>query len=329
MPAEIGEYNGQVTMAYQGATPWHQLGHRMTGTPDVAAALAAANMEWEVATQPLFLKDGREVDSAQAVVRDDGAILGTVGSQFHPIQNSDAFGVLSDACAEHGVTIEAAGALGTGARTWMLAKMPESIEPVPLDRINGYFLICNGHDGSLAYGARPTPIRVICQNTLNTALRHGKDVIRIRHTKSAKDRITEARRLVTGMVAALTEAGETFAALAARQMTPTEVADYVAKVIPNPTPEEAIAPILADRRRTMAALVWGGKGAALAGSKSDGSTTAWAAYNAVVEYFDHVRPAEAKSDSGTRNANESAIFGGNQAIKVTALKTARELVAAA
>lgn len=328
MAHNLASIGGSVMMAYQGETPWHKLGTRMGGTSDVAAALKAARLDWTVGLEPMFLADGRPVDDARAVIRqtDPSVILGSVGTMFAPVQNAEAFEPLADACRDFGVTIESAGALGNGARTWMLAKLPEAIEVTPGDCVNGYFLIVNGHDGSTAYGARPTPIRVVCQNTLSAALGSGVDMIRIRHTRNADQRLAEAKRLIERMLGAMRETGDTFRTLADRRMTPADVAAYVAEVLPAPA-DEPISDTLKARRKNVAALVWCGKGADLAGSDSYGST-AWAAYNAVCEYFDHVRPAEAKSAAGMANANESAIFGGNAAIKLLALKRARALVAA-
>lgn len=321
-------------MAYQGATPWHQLGTRLDVGAGVEAALVAARLNWTVGLQPLYrLVAGpggamvpTVIEDRRAVVRDDGPYLGSVGSQFSPIQNADAFGVLGDACRDFGVTIEAAGGLGQGERCWMLARLPETITVTEGDTVNGYFLILNGHDGSTAYGARPTPIRVVCQNTLNAAMADGVDMIRIRHTKAADARLSEAKRLIDRMIGAMRETGDTFRALAERRMTPADIAAYVDAVFPLPK-DEPVSDTLAARRKNVAALVWAGKGADLAGSDSYGST-AWAAYNAVCEYFDHVRPAEASSIAGTTRANESALFGGNAALKLLALRKARQLVAA-
>jgi phage/plasmid-like protein (TIGR03299 family) len=322
----LATINGRVSMAYQGSTPWHNLGTRMASTADVDQALTAANLDWTVRLDPMFLGDGREVPERRAVVRDgDRAILGTVGNQYTTIQNRAATDILRDACADFGVTIESAGALGNGARCFMLAKLPMSVQPVPGDIVAGYFLLGWGHDGGISHNGRPTPIRVVCQNTLTMAMSDGVDMIRIRHTASAAQRLGEAKRLIDGLIGAMKATGDTFTQLAERRMTPADVATYIERVFPSPDGAD-VSPVLKSRRNTVAALVWAGKGAELAGSDASG-TTAWGAYNAVTEYFDHVRPAEAKSLAGTRSANESAIFGQNAVIKVQALKIARQLVA--
>jgi phage/plasmid-like protein (TIGR03299 family) len=329
MAHNLATINGRIAMAYQGVAPWHELGIRMSGTADVQTALTAANLDWRVNLESVFLQDGRQVPDRFATIREgDRAILGTVGPSYTPLWNADAFGVLDGACRDHGVTIESAGALGNGSRVWMLAKMQGTIEPVAGDRINGYFLINTGHDGTLAYGARLTPIRVVCQNTLNAALSNGKDWISIRHTKSSTDKIVEAGRMISQLTAALAATGKTYGDLAHRTLTPAEIAQYIESVIPTPENEPPTATIRG-RRDQIAALVFAGVGSDLANQDCrPGTASAWSAYNAVCEYWDHVRPAEAKSVSARQAANESAIFGGNAQIKIKALQVARQLVAA-
>lgn len=59
-----------------------------------------------------------------------------------------------------------------------------------------------------------------------------------------------------------------------------------------------------------------------------GSLSAWGLVNAVTEYWDHVRPAEAGTASAKASAAKSAIFGEAYEVKTQALIIARELVAA-
>jgi phage/plasmid-like protein (TIGR03299 family) len=336
MSHNLATINGRVSMAYQGETPWHGLGTRVPSMTSVEQALHAANLNWNVGLRPMFYQNAAgefiESEFRRSVIRDvDGIELGTVGEGYHTVQNSEAFEILQPACEQFGVTIESAGAIKNGARVWMLAKMPEDIEPVPGDLIKSYFLVLTGHDGTLSRHAKFTPVRVVCKNTLNaaTGLGSGKKVedaiFTVRHSKSSGDRLKEFERMFTDMVAAANATGETFAQLADRKMTAVDVANYIESVFPNPDPKKDVSTILANRRQTVARLVWEGKGAALAGADANGAT-AWAAYNAVTEYFDHVRPAEAGSESARAKANESAIFGAGADLKLLALRKAAELV---
>jgi len=329
MAHNLATINGRIAMAYQGETPWHKLGTRLSNTADVAEAMRVASLDWAVTLEQLQTADGRKVER-NAVIRESGSrpILGTVGPDWTPIQNLDAFAPLQDACIEHGVTIAAAGALGNGSRTWMLAQMPETVSPLPGDTVKGYFLIANGHDGSLAYSARLTPIRVVCQNTLTAATDGKKAFVTLRHTSRVEQRLEESRRMIGQMMDAMKAAGDTFASLARTDMNAQDVADYISRVFPMPAGDPKNDTITS-RRKTVAALVYHGVGAELAGSNSTtGATTAWAAYNAITEYFDHVRPAEAGTQSAKNAANVSATFGANLTTKIAALQAARQFAIA-
>jgi len=130
------------------------------------------------------------------------------------------------------------------------------------------------------------------------------------------------------MMTAMEQTGATFAQLARQRMTPAQVASYIETVLPADQPDGQVSDTLKARRQTIAHLTWSGMGAEMAGSDQHGSTL-WAAYNAITEYVDHVRPAEAKSASAKRTANESALFGANAALKVLALQVARRQLVAA
>jgi phage/plasmid-like protein (TIGR03299 family) len=333
MAHNLANINGGVAMAYQGETPWHQLGQRMTAeqAANLDAVLKAANLDYTVALEPMYLGDRRIVPNRKAVVRDGQAILGTVSNVYQPIQNRDAFGLFEGAMAEFGMTVEAAGALGEGERAWMLFKLPTDIEVVDGDRVNGYGLAVTSHDTSGLLEFRPTPIRVVCQNTLNAALGPVKGrtkgrVFGIQHLGDVAAKITDARQLVVDVIEAMKATGDTFTAMAKRKMTAAEVIAYVESVFPEKANGE-ISKQLEERRKTVADLVWSGVGAKMAGSSKRG-TNAWACYNAVTEYFDHVATGKASEGSARMKANVSAMFGTGADLKLLALQQAERLVAA-
>ena len=212
----------------------------------------------------------------------------------------------------------------------MLFKLPTDVTPVPGDKVRGYGVALTGHNGSTATEFRPTPIRVVCQNTLNAAVggggRKGR-VFSISHIGNVARAADAAAKVVSLAIEAMQETGETFAQLADRQMTTVEVIAYIEKVFPAAV-DGKVSTQLERRRGDVAELVWSGSGAELAGSDKHG-TTAWAAYNAVTEYFDHVAPGHAKTDTATTNANRSALFGNAFNIKADALRQAEQLLVAA
>jgi phage/plasmid-like protein (TIGR03299 family) len=324
MPAAIAELNGKAMMAYQGEMPWHKLGTKCDSLKSVDDALKAASLDWHVRLQKLYYmgpdKKPLLVPTRRAVVRGvDHALLATVGSDYELVQNSEAFAILQPACKELGVTIETAGALGKGDRVWMLGKLPKSFHPVHGDRVDGYFLVLTGHNGWTSLTARPTPVRVVCANTLALAVSGSDAIVNLRHTKSGAAQLDEAAEMVTKLVKTLRETNETFAQLAARKMSPTELREYVNRVLG--IDDNAKAAVQTSRRDRILELAANGKGVEFAPS------TAWAAFNAVTEYVDHVRPAEAKVERTIMQANQSALFGTNAKLKARALTMARQLAA--
>jgi phage/plasmid-like protein (TIGR03299 family) len=326
MAHDLASLMDRVSMSYQGEPPWHALGTPMEGNPDVPAALEAASLNWQVELQDMFLKNGTKVPRKRAVVRDvDQRILATVGSDYVALQNSEAFGVLQPACEQFGCTIESAGALGLGERIWMLAKLPQSTEVVNGDHVDGYFLVTSGHNGKIRYRARPTPVRVVCANTLAMAQSSGKDLINLIHSKNTKDQLSLVEGLVTSMVAALKITGETFSRMAEKKITYNELKFFIADSLGVDEDElddlEDDNPALFQRYEKMVDLAQNGRGAEFA------PRTLWSAFNGITEFVDHVQPGLARSTKSIDAANRSAVFGKNAKLKQRALQLAKRMVA--
>jgi phage/plasmid-like protein (TIGR03299 family) len=315
----------EVMMAYQGQTPWHMSGNAVPeGSPAVKSVplfLEAAGLDWEVQLKSMFYRHGDKsikVPSRRAVVRNtDGKLLATVGAGYEPFQNRDAMMVLQPACDRFGVEIETAGALGKGDRVWMLAKLPKSIEPIPGDVIDNYLMVLTGHNGWTAYSARFTQVRVVCQNTINLALRDDA-MVKLRHVASEVDRLTQVADIITGFLEVAKSTAASYQKLAAHKLSEAEIKTYIETALDL----DYDNPVAARRRdRVFELATKTGKGVELAPG------TAWSAFNAITEYIDHVRPAEAKAPRTIKNANQSALFGANAKLKARALVLANKIAA--
>ena len=157
------------TMFYVREKPWHGLGTLVMEAPASADALVWAGLDWRVIQKEVRTEDGDWIAGYKANVRStDGSVLGIVSDRYKVVQNEDAFRFTDELLGE-GVTYETAGSLQYGRKVWMLARMPQRYI-IAGDEIEPYLVIMNSHDGSSGVKVAMTPIRVVCQNTLNLAL---------------------------------------------------------------------------------------------------------------------------------------------------------------
>lgn len=185
MPANVE------TMMYVREKPWHGLGTLVAEAPTSADALRFAGLDWTVRQEPVFNARGGIVKGYKANVRDtDGSVLGIVGDRYKVVQNADAFNFTDDLIGGD-VRYETAGSLRDGKQIWLLAKMPE--RKIAGDAVEPYLCFTNSHDGSGGLKVCMTPIRVVCNNTLNLALGSAKRVWSMRHTENIHERLEEAR----------------------------------------------------------------------------------------------------------------------------------------
>jgi len=191
---------------------WHGLGQIIEDYPTSAEAIKFANLDYTVEKRKLFTFDNQnktakedtaikipeiEVPNFYATVRTDiETVLGVVGKDYEVVQNIDAFSFFDAIVGGDGIQYETAGALGKGERIFITAKLPDYIKVGNNDLIERYLFLTTSHDGFGSITAAFTPVRIVCNNTLNAALRNHSNAFKIRHTANAKDRLEEAHKLM-------------------------------------------------------------------------------------------------------------------------------------
>lgn len=186
---------------------WHGLGQIIDQYPTSAEALKFAGLDYEVIKEDLYTTslnaDGQAMDFSKRVKthfatirKDTGDILGIVGKDYQIVQNIEAFSFFDAIVGGDGIQYETAGALGNGERIFITAKLPNYIKVGKEDLIEQYLFLTTSHDGYGSITAAFTPIRVVCQNTLNAAIRNHSNCIKIRHTTGAKERLEQAHKLM-------------------------------------------------------------------------------------------------------------------------------------
>lgn len=132
------------------------------------------------------------ITSHKATLRDDAnRTLGVVGKDYGIVQNTKAFEFLDfiAECSGHSPKIVSAGALGYGERMFITAQLGEDSYLNPNDSIKNYVVFTNAHDGTGAVMCFFTPIRVVCQNTLNMAIKSCPNKVIFKHTKHVEHRL--------------------------------------------------------------------------------------------------------------------------------------------
>lgn len=203
---------------------WHGLGQIVQDYPTSAEAIKHAGLDYTIEKRPLFTYDNEnnaadedtdikipEIDVPDffATMRTDTEqVLGVVGKDYEVVQNVDAFSFFDAIVGGDGIQYETAGALGKGERIFITAKLPGYIKVGNDDLIEKYLFLTTSHDGYGSILAAFTPVRIVCANTLNAALRNYSNSIKIRHTANAKQRLEQAHK-VMGIANKLIEQMET------------------------------------------------------------------------------------------------------------------------
>jgi phage/plasmid-like protein (TIGR03299 family) len=210
--------------------PWHGLGTIVADAPKSEEALRLAGLDWKVEQMPIYTPHGK-VDGYKANVRStDRQVLGVVTDRYKVIQNTEAF-AFTDELLGAGVRYETAGSLQGGKKIWLLARMPREFI-IAGERISPYLVFSNTHDGSGAVRVAVTPIRVVCNNTLNLALENAARSFSMVHTGDIRGKISEAKQTLFMADKYMENLGREFEKLRKQKITDQQVKEYIEILLP-------------------------------------------------------------------------------------------------
>lgn len=335
---DVNEATGEAAMISRIETPWHRLGivfDPSENEMDLDSALRLAGLDFVVKKYrhgvDLPTEDGDvervESDDAYSIVRlDRRKIIGTVGPNYKPLQQEEAFGPLRSLIDDGIARIETAGSLRGGAQVWMLVRFDvetivkkaleagasETLLSMLVDETLPYGLFTNDHSGKAKARIKETAIRVVCANTFAMSMseKHDGISVEIVHGQNVVENYRAAAQLMLSGMA------ERYAKLAEARalMEATPLRDYAGwgerpfqRLVLDPMVPVAHLEEKIRRRdenpRTKAALkratdlraeirqLWdSGRG-----HSGDGST--WEAFQGAVEWIDH-------SDSAVRGQDD-------------------------
>lgn len=313
--------NGKAQMFSVQKVPWHKLGTILDNPPTSKEAIVAAGLNWDVVPTDIFYKindNYAQFEGKKALVRNtDNNPLSIVSDHYKPLQNSIAFEWFDPIVQEGKATYETAGSLQGGKKIWIMAKLNDDMDIIPGDTIQRYLLLANGHDGITGIMIQPTPIRVVCENTLNASLATG-NINSIWHHGDIKEKMEKVKRLLGLADKEFEYRKEVYKAMAKFQVNDEKSETYVKTILPDPNKEatDRVKANLDNARNTVKKLHECGMGSKIPGVRG----SMWGMYNAAVEYAEYYMPQK------VRDLASYELWGLGANFKQKAYDTATEMM---
>jgi phage/plasmid-like protein (TIGR03299 family) len=302
---------------------WHKRGQEASESWTLDQWKIGANQDFRVRKVPLAgIPDRSDLipcETHELLIREDsGMPLSVVSRDWQPAQNDDAYAFSAPFIEAGFATMNTAGTLFDGRRCFVLLKTKEGFSLPGGDDTEGYILVQISHEYGIADLVLPTYVRVVCNNTLQAALR-GKsktqmDAGKFVHTDKGSFSVEKANALIEAYRLGLGEYAEKAKFLSTKRATPEQTRAYINRVFKLDDLKVGTATEIARRRehnaRVVAKLlrtVETQPGANL----SPG--TWWSAFHAVTYHEDHGRwagkdePIAAKFQ-GTHAERKSTAF---------------------
>ena len=300
----LEQYGDMASFASLRQPAWHGLGTVIDEPVTTSEMLSLAHLAgWNVRVEELDLP-GRSHREYFATVRTnpfdgDNDVLGVVGERYKVLQNEELF-QFGDNLLDGGQW-ETAGSIKNGTVVFgsLALDRETNLDPTGRgDKINNYLLVHTSHDGSLAIQASVTPVRVVCQNTLNMAVgRNGKGAkqsFRIRHTQTLQGKVAAAREALGMANTYLDEFDKIANEMISKEISDKTFFDIITAVYAKP--EEDVKGALTKwetKIDTLNDIYFGETCENIKG-------TAWGAYNALTERLDWYR--------NPRNGNAESVL---------------------
>lgn len=244
MVAAVEVYENMQSFASLRQPAWHGLGTVIQEPTDALGMLKIAHMnDWNVEVQELTFGEGYYSATPRYItvrnsphVEGRKDVLGIVKDRYVPIDNEVAYGLADRILGGLG-RWETAGSIKNGSVVFGSLALDREIVLDPsgvADVVHTYLMVASSHDGSLALSATVTPVRVVCQNTLNVALKSATNTFKIRHTAMSGDKAEDAAMALGLVDKYLAGFGEDAKSLFEQKVNDQTFYDIIAAAYPVP-----------------------------------------------------------------------------------------------
>lgn len=304
-------------------TPTAHFGTDVRTCDTLSAALQTAGIAWGIEEHPaknltLLTDDGvtsTSIPDRKLLLRSDNhTTLGVVGNRYQPVDNAAAFG-MADAAHRLGAQFAYAGEIHHGRTTFLEMALPEATVNVGgNDLVHTSLIFTTNHAGEGGITGEVKLTREVCTNGMRATM-SSPATWNIRHTFSADSRLELAEESLQHATAHAKEFAAAADHMISTPMTLHEFDSYITALFP--LPEEDAS----DRKHT----IWQNRREQLVSlfrhteTQEDARNTAWAGYNAVVEWLDWYKSAKGgESGRALRNFSSSSDAIGNRAFQLVA-----------
>jgi len=313
MAHDLEQKNGEVAFALRGAPAWHGLANRIFAADEIVDTKTmmkeSKTSNWNVRLDSVenHIPEAWNNNSESFfVIRDNPFtagqtdVLSVVGKRYKVVQNEDLF-AFGDNILDGGASWESAGSIKNGRVVFGSLVIPKEFTLDPKganDKTVTYLLVTTSHDGSTGIQAAITPVRVVCQNTLNIALRSTKQSFKIRHTQTVDGKLAAAREALNLTFSFMDTFQKEAETLFNTKINDVQFNKIITELYPKP--EEG----------SKAGLTkWSNKIDVINDLYYKSPTvetiqgTAWGAFNALTERLDYYRGRKGKSETMTAAAS--------------------------
>lgn len=241
--------------------------------------------------------------------------LSVVSQRYKVVQPHEVLHFYQDLVEAGGFELETAGSLKGGRKLWALAKTGQDMRLKGGDVVKSYLLLATSCDGTLCTTAQFTSLRVVCNNTLQMALRDSTGAIKVPHSTQF-----DAAAVKEALGLGLSHWDEFKAqtkALAQRPVAPEEALRFFSDLLAQPLDIDNQIILTRPVQQLHELYQGAGMGSDLASSRN----SAWGLVNAVTEFVDHHRRARSQD-----YRLDSAWFGQGSQLKSRALNQALTLL---
>ncbi len=228
---------------------WHNIGKVLADRPaSVTEAFKLAGLDYKIHAQPIYAHiptGGRpqsfQIAGQNILMREptgddkEWAPLGLVSDKYEILQNMDVARILDEIGIADKWKVETVGALGSGETIFVAFLDGEhDVLGIESEKLLLYFSLIESRDGKTAFKLVFTPVRIVCQNTLNLGLAQAITTVKVSHVKGMQAQVADRAKLMAGIDKSVKDTLGLFDKLAAYGITDKQALATIAASYPKP-----------------------------------------------------------------------------------------------